>query len=138
MTDPSTCTHPDAHVHGLIGEGSRPIPAEQSRLDLAPLEWGRLDGPLREGERMSAAIGACADCGTLVVSVSTWNPADGRGENTRTYQTPWVAMYAVGGEYLAPVPAEAADRPTDTPAIRGRAGSTRPPATAVVRGPSHG
>ena len=105
MTDPSSCTHPGAHVHGLVGEGPRPIPPGQARLELVPVEWGRVDDSLRAGERMSAALGACAECGSLVVSVSTWNPADGRGENVRTRQTPWVAMYAVGGEYLAPVPA---------------------------------
>lgn len=111
MTDPRTCTHPGAHVYGLIGGGEPALPPEESLLNLAPVEWGRLDDTLRPGERLSAAIGACGDCGSLVVAVTTWNPADGRGENVRTYQTPWVAMYAVGGEYLAPVPADPGDRP---------------------------
>ena len=117
MTDPGTCTHPGAHVHGLIGAGEpAPLP-EETILNLAPAEWGRLDETLREGERMSAAIGACGDCGSLVVAVTTWNPADGRGQNVRTYQTPWVAMYAVGGEYDKPVPADPADRPALRPIL---------------------
>lgn len=110
MTEPSTCTHPGAHVHGLIGAGEPALPPEESLLKLAPLEWGRLDDTLREGERLSAAIGACGDCRSLVVSVSTWNTADGHGENVQTYQTPWVAMYAIGGEYLVPVPADPEER----------------------------
>lgn len=68
---------------------------------------------------MSAAIGACAECGSLVVSLSTWNPADGRGENTRTYNTPWVAMYAVGGDSRAAVPADPDDRPALRPLVVG-------------------
>lgn len=111
MTETGTCTHPGAHVHGLIGN-REPSPApDETALTLAPAEWNRLDETLREGERMSAAIGACGDCGSLVISVTTWNPADGRGENVRTYQTPWVAMYAVGGAHGEPVPADPAGRP---------------------------
>lgn len=119
MTDPSTCTHSSAHVHGLLGAGPRPIPPEQARLDLAPVEWGRLEAPLRAGEQISAALGACAECGALVVSVSTWNPADGRGEHARTYQTPWVAMYAIGGDYRVPVPADPDARPPLRPLVAG-------------------
>lgn len=120
MTDPNACTHPGAHVHGLIGEGPRPIPPEESLVGgLTRAEWRRLDDTLRGGERMSAALGACADCGSLVVSVSTWNPADGQDENARTYQTPWVAMYAVGGEYGAPVPADPTQRPELRPLVVG-------------------
>ena len=119
MSDSSTCTHPGAHVHGLIGAGEPALPPEESLLQLAPVEWGRLDDTLRPGERLSAALGACGDCGCLVVSVSTWNPADGRGENMRIYQTPWVAMYAVGGEYGVPVPADPAARPALRPLVVG-------------------
>lgn len=125
MSDPSTCAHPGAHVHGLLGQGPRPIPPEQARVELAPAEWGRLDDAddtLRAGERMTAAIGACADCGSLVVSVSTWNPADGRGVHARTYDTPWVAMYAVGGEYGVPVAADPAARPALRPLVVGADG----------------
>lgn len=113
MSDPTICQHPAAHVHGLIGAGERPTPPGESLLELAPAEWGRLDDTLRDGERMSAAIGTCGHCGSLVAAVNTWNPADGRGEDVRTYQTPWVALYAVGGEYGAPVPADLLNRPAD-------------------------
>ncbi|MGM0724146.1 MAG: hypothetical protein ACQEXM_27360 [Actinomycetota bacterium] len=105
----STCTHPGAHVHGLIGSGPVPVAPEETRLALDPAEWGHLSGPLRPGERMSAAIGACSSCGALVVSVSTWHPTDGRGEHAVQYRTPWTAMY--GRTPDEPVPADPTARP---------------------------
>ncbi len=105
----STCTHPGAHVHGLIGSGPVAVAPEETLLALEPAEWGHLDEPLRRGERMSAAIGACSSCGALVVSVSTWHPTDGHGEHAVQYQTPWTAMY--GPNPAEPVPANPAARP---------------------------
>lgn len=36
----STCTHPGAHVHGLIGSGPAAVASEETRLALKPVEWG--------------------------------------------------------------------------------------------------
>ncbi|OLM08352.1 hypothetical protein [Pseudonocardia sp. Ae505_Ps2] len=105
----STCTHPGAHVHGLIGSGPVAVSPEKTQLALAPAEWGHLSGPLRPGERMSAAIGACSSCGALVVSVGTWHPTDGCGEHAVEYRTPWTAMY--GPNPAEAVPADPAARP---------------------------
>lgn len=125
MTEPRTCTHPGAHVHGLVGSGPRPVPEEDTRLPLEPVEWGHLDEPLRPGERMSAAIGSCGHCGALVVSVSTWHPADGRGEHTVQYRTPWTAMY--GRNPDEPVPADPANRPALRPTLVGLDGTDLTP-----------
>ncbi len=95
---PPTCDHPAAHVHGLVGAGPRDTPDEDSRLQLEPLAWGHLDGPLRPGERLSAAIGACDHCAALVVSVSTWHPIDGHGENAVQYKTRWVPLFTAGDQ----------------------------------------
>lgn len=104
----STCTHPGAQVHGLIGSG--PIaPSGADPADLEPIEWSHLAEPLRPGERMSAAIGACNSCGALVVSVSTWHPTDGHGEHAVQYRTPWTSMY--GRNPSDPVAADPAGRP---------------------------
>lgn len=116
----STCTHPGAHVHGLIGSGPAAVASEETRLALEPVEWGHLSGPLRPGERMSAAIGACSSCGALVVSVSTWHPTDGRGEHTVQYRTPWTAMY--GPNPAEAVPADPAARPLLPVTLVGLAG----------------
>lgn len=110
MTDARTCDHPAAHVHGLVGAGPVEVPPEDSRLNLTPVEWGHLTSPLRQGERMSAAIGECASCASLVVSVSTWHRSDGHGEHAVQYQTRWVPLFSARDQ---DVPA-AAD-----PAVRG-------------------
>lgn len=111
MTDPATCQHPAAHVHGLIGSGPVEVPPEESRLDLTPVEWARLDDtPLRAGERLSAGVGACASCGALVASLSTWHPADGHGVHAVQYRTPWVALYGTR-DPDEPVAADPAARP---------------------------
>ncbi|OLM28794.1 hypothetical protein Ae717Ps2_6113 [Pseudonocardia sp. Ae717_Ps2] len=109
MTAADPCTHPGAHVHGLVGSGPVDPPPEDTRLTLSAVEWGHLDEPLRPGERMSAAIGSCNSCGVLVVSVSTWHPSDGRGEHAVQYRTPWTAMYGRNPAEL--VPADPAGRP---------------------------
>ncbi len=109
MTSPADCTHPGAHVHGLVGAGPVQPSAEDAHLDPELIEWGNLDASLRPGERMSAAIGSCSRCRALVVSVSTWNPADGRGEHVVQYRTPWTPMY--GRNPDEPVLADPAARP---------------------------
>lgn len=116
----STCTHPGAHVHGLIGSGPVAVASEETRLALEPAEWGHLSGPLRPGEHMSAAIGACSSCGALVVSVATWHPTDGRGEHTVQHRTPWTAMY--GPNPAEAVPADPAARPLLPVTLVGLAG----------------
>lgn len=118
MTDPRTCDHPAAHVHGVIGSGPVDLPPEDTRVDLSPTEWTHLDGPLRPGERMSAAIGGCATCGALVVSVSTWHPTDGHRQHAVQYRTPWTAMYGRTPDELAPADPDA-----------------RPPLPATLVGP---
>ena len=116
MSDPCACEHLAAHVHGMVGSGPRELP-EESTLALTPLEWGRLAGPLRPGERLEAAIGECAACAALVVAVSTWHSDDGRGENTVQYRTRWVPLFSA--------------RDQDTPALADPAARAPLPAATV-------
>lgn len=105
MSDPASCPHLAAHVHGMAGSGPRELPPEESTLALTPLEWGRLAGPLRPGERLETAIGECAACAALVVTVSTWHPDDGRGENAVQYRTRWTPLFSAHDQDT-PAPAD--------------------------------
>lgn len=109
MTDSRTCPHQAANVHGLVGSGPVAVSPSESRLDLSPVEWGHLAAPLRPGEQMSAAIGECSTCGALVVSVATWNPSDGRGENSVQHQSRWVPLFSTYDQDT-PTPADPSAR----------------------------
>lgn len=86
-----------------------PPPDQDSRIDLDPLEWAHLAGPLRPGERLTATIGSCAACATLVVRVAAWHPTDGHGENAVQYQTRWTPLFAPHDQDN-PAPADPAAR----------------------------
>lgn len=98
--DPQACTHPAAYVYAHAGR----LPREDDESsENAPrvVEWMSSpdnDGGRRPGEQLSAALGECSACGSLVAQLSTWHPDDAHAGAARTYGSRWVGLYETGKE----------------------------------------
>lgn len=103
--DPGVCTHPGAYVYAHIGR----TPRDRSAPTAATWRPSPADdGGRRPGEELNAALGECAACGSLVVAVETWHPADVHGEHVASYRTRWTGLYPSGAHPTA-TPANAHD-----------------------------